>query len=152
YMPRVRPFPRVRELLLKIRSAGKKVALASSSKKDQLQTLKMIAGIDDLVDCETSADDIESSKPDPDVFHAALKCLDPIRASETVAVGDTPYDASAAAKAGIACIGLLCGGFREQDLRAAGCVEVYRDPAQLLAEYGRSPLVAGSSPQENKVA
>jgi phosphoglycolate phosphatase-like HAD superfamily hydrolase len=55
-------------------------------------------------------------------------------------VGDTPYDAQAAGKAGLATVGVLCGGFAEADLRAAGCRAIYRDPADLLAQFARSPL------------
>jgi phosphoglycolate phosphatase-like HAD superfamily hydrolase len=55
-------------------------------------------------------------------------------------IGDTPYDAIAAAKAGIRTIGLLCGGFPEDELRSAGCFAIYRDPADLLAGYAESPL------------
>lgn len=153
YMPRVRSFPKVRELFLKIKSEGQKIALASSSRKDQLTTLKRIAQIEDLVDCETSADDIDSSKPDPDVFQAALQCLKPIKPGEAVAVGDTPYDAEAARKAGIRCVGLLCGGFPEKDLRAAGCIAIYRDPAELLVNYDKSLLAPRDiSADQQKVA
>jgi phosphoglycolate phosphatase-like HAD superfamily hydrolase len=55
-------------------------------------------------------------------------------------VGDTPYDAEAARAAGIACVGVLCGGFSEESLRSAGCVAVYRDPQDLLDRYDGSPL------------
>ena len=54
---------------------------------------------------------------------------------DAVAIGDTPYDASAAGKAGIASIGVLCGGFTEKSLREAGCAEVYPGPAALLARF-----------------
>ena len=57
-------------------------------------------------------------------------------------VGDTPYDAQAAAKAGLRTIGLLCGGWSEGALRDAGCIAVFRDPADLLARYEVSPLAA----------
>ena len=57
-----------------------------------------------------------------------------------MAVGDSPYDAEAAAKAGIAPVGVLCGGFPEADLKRAGCVALYRDPADLLARLDESPL------------
>jgi phosphoglycolate phosphatase-like HAD superfamily hydrolase len=59
-------------------------------------------------------------------------------------VGDTPYDAEAAGKAGIAAVGLLSGGFAETDLRAAGARAIYRDPAHLLDEHDRSPLSSGA--------
>ncbi|PYX65102.1 MAG: HAD family hydrolase [Acidobacteria bacterium] len=142
YMPKVRSFPRVRELFERIRADRKKIALASSSDKKQLTILKKIAQVEDVVDCETSADDIDSSKPDPDVFHAALKCLRQPEPDEAIAVGDTPYDAEGARKAGIQTIGLLSGGLRESSLRAAGCIAIYRDPADLLANYETSPLAS----------
>jgi hypothetical protein len=56
---------------------------------------------------------------------------------------ERPSRSEAAAKAGIRTIGMLCGGFPEQSLRAAGCIAIYRDPAHLLAEYKASPLGAG---------
>jgi phosphoglycolate phosphatase-like HAD superfamily hydrolase len=55
-------------------------------------------------------------------------------------VGDTPYDAEAAAKAGLKTVGFLCGGWSEAELRQAGCIAVYRDPADLLARYDGSPF------------
>jgi phosphoglycolate phosphatase-like HAD superfamily hydrolase len=55
-------------------------------------------------------------------------------------VGDTPYDAEAARKAGVRTIGVLCGGFPEEDLRKAGAVAIYNGPAELLAMYEESPL------------
>ena len=57
----------------------------------------------------------------------------------TVVVGDTPYDALAAGKLGLPALGLLCGGFPEEDLRAAGCRVLMKDPAELLARLEASP-------------
>ena len=145
YMPRVKGFPAVRELFERVRREGLRVALASSAKGDELKTYKKIARIEDLVEEETSSDDAEKSKPHPDIFEAALERLGDVRPSEAVVVGDTPYDAEAAGKAGVKTVGLLCGGFPEEDLRAAGCVRVYRDAADLLANFDSSPLAAGTS-------
>jgi phosphoglycolate phosphatase-like HAD superfamily hydrolase len=55
-------------------------------------------------------------------------------------VGDTPYDAEAAGKAGLRTVGVLCGGFPEEDLRNAGCIAIYADPAALLDRLDDSPL------------
>ena len=55
-------------------------------------------------------------------------------------IGDTPYDAEAARKARLRTIGVLSGGWNETDLREAGCMAIYRDPANLLANYENSPL------------
>ena len=133
YLERVKPFQKVRELFEKLKAAGKKLALASSSKKDEVEEYKKIANIEDLVEKETSTDDAESSKPEPDIFEAALKLLGNPEKDEVIVVGDTPYDAEAAKKAGIKTIGVLCGGFPKEELEKAGCVEIYKDPADLLA-------------------
>ncbi len=143
YIGKARPFPGVPELFRRIRAAGQRVVLASSAKGEELEHYKRLAGIAELLDGATSADDAERSKPFPDIFLAALDRLSPIGAAEAVVVGDTPYDAEAAMKAGIRPVGVLCGGFPEAELRAAGCLAIYRDPAELLARYDRSPLAAG---------
>jgi HAD superfamily hydrolase (TIGR01549 family) len=145
YMPRVKGFPAVRELFQRIEREGLRIALASSAKGDELKTYKKIARIEDLVEEETSSDDADKSKPHPDIFEAALERLGDVEPSEAIVVGDTPYDAEAAGKAGLKTIGLLCGGFPEEDLRAAGCVQIYRDPADLLARFDTSPLAAETS-------
>ena len=140
YLSQVRAFPQVRELFERVRADGKKLALASSAKEDELKTYKKIARIEDLVEEETSADDAEKSKPHPDIFEAALAKLGDVPKSNVIVVGDTPYDAEAAGKIDLRTIGVLCGGFPEAELRAAGCTDIYRDPAELLARYDESPL------------
>lgn len=140
YLPRVKSFPGVRALFQKIASDGKRLALASSAKEDELAAYKKIAQIDDLIETETSSDDVDKSKPHPDVFAAALKRLRAIGPDEALVVGDTPYDAEAAGKLNLPVIGLLCGGWSEIELRQAGCIAVYRDPAELLSRYDESPF------------
>jgi phosphoglycolate phosphatase-like HAD superfamily hydrolase len=140
YLPRVRPFPRVRDLCVTIRQHGQRVALASSGKKDEVAEYKRIARIADVVDMETSADDAKRSKPAPDIFEAALVKLSPLPPSRIVVVGDTTYDAIAAGKVGLKTVGLLCGGTPLQALRAAGCIAIYKSPADLLAKFEDSPL------------
>jgi HAD superfamily hydrolase (TIGR01549 family) len=139
YLPLVRPFSAVPDLLRRVRDAGLQIAVASSAKKDEVEKYLDIAGIADLVDLKTSSDDVEESKPAPDIFEIVLKKLK-IEGADAVAIGDTPYDAEAAGKAGIATIGVLCGGFAESSLRQAGCVEVYPGPAALLALFEHSLL------------
>ena len=132
FMRHVRPFPRVLELFHRLKAAGHKLALASSSHADELAYYKRVLGIESLVEAETSADDAERSKPDPDIFHAALARVK-AGPNDAVAVGDSPYDAEAAGKAGIATVGVLCGGFPAERLREAGCFALFRDPADLVA-------------------
>ncbi|MDQ3818859.1 MAG: HAD hydrolase-like protein, partial [Acidobacteriota bacterium] len=79
----------------------------------------------------------------PDIFEAALEQLGDVKASEAIVVGDTPYDAEAAGKLSLRTIGVLCGGFPEQELRAAGCMAIFDGPADLLARYDESPIARG---------
>ncbi|MCJ2123286.1 HAD family hydrolase [Methylobacterium sp. J-077] len=143
YLPEVRPFPGVRPLFERLRAAGLKIALASSGKGPEVERYQEILGIADLVDVVTSSDDADRSKPHPDIFEAAVKKLDGLDKDAMIVIGDTPYDAEAASKAGLRTIGVLCGGFPEADLSAAGCVAIYRDPQDLLDGFDRSPLAAG---------
>ena len=140
YLPAVRAFPRVRELLWRMRNDGLKLVVASSSKKDELQPLLHICGADEVIQSKTSADDAEKSKPDPDIVHVALAEL-ALPPAAVLMLGDTPYDREAASRAGIGLIGLRCGGWGDKDL--AGAVAVYDDPADLLAHYDASPLGVG---------
>ena len=141
YMPRVRAFPNVRELFQRIIADGKRIALASSAKEEELKVYKKIVNIEDLVEEEASADDAEKSKPHPDIFKAALEELGDVEPSEAIVIGDTPYDAEAAGKIKLRTIGVLCGGFPEEELRAAGCTAIYEDPSDLLAQYDESAIV-----------
>lgn len=141
YLPLVRPFSRVRELFERLRNDGKKVALASSGKTDEVDHYQKLLGIEGLVDGQTTADDVVHSKPKADVFIAALRLLGHLSPGEAVAIGDTPYDIEAAKKIDLATISLLCGGFPEEDLRDAGAIAIFRDPADLLDRYYQSPLV-----------
>ena len=143
FLPRVKAFPDVRQLFQRISEDDKRIALASSAKGDELKTYKAIAGIEDLVETETSSDDADRSKPYPDIFQAALAQLGDVRPDNVVVVGDTIYDAEAAGKAHLRTIGVMCGGWSEEDLRRAGCIAVYRDPADLLNGYDASPISRG---------
>ncbi|NEU13743.1 HAD family hydrolase [Methylobacterium sp. BTF04] len=136
----VRPFPGVRPLFERLRGEGLTLALASSGKAEEVEHYQQVLDIADLVDVVTTSDDAERSKPYPDIFEAALAKLAPIGAAESLVIGDTPYDAEAAKKAGLTTIGVRCGGFPEADLRAAGCIALYRDPQDILDGYAASPL------------
>src|SRR3954470_4108667 len=135
FLPKVRAFSHVRDLFLRIKDEGKRIALASSAKEEELKEYKKIACIEDLIEEEASADDADKSKPHPDIFEAALARLGDVEAEEVIVVGDTPYDAEAAGKIDLRTLGVLCGGFPETELRVAGCVEIYQGPADLLARY-----------------
>ena len=139
YMPRIVAFAQSRELLQRARQEQMKIAIASSTDKEDLKTYGRIVHMEDLVDEAASSGDADASKPDGDIFAAALRKLN-MRASQAIALGDTPWDAQAAGKLGIPTIGLTCGGWKRDDLLSAGCIQVWRDPADLLLHFEESAL------------
>jgi HAD superfamily hydrolase (TIGR01549 family) len=139
YLARVRAFPRVRDLFELIHRDGKRIALASSGNEAEVAHYVEAAVIGEFVEARTSKSDVDNSKPSPDVFTSALHLLH-VPPQDAVVIGDTPYDIIAAKKIGLPAIALLCGGFAEDELRATGAIAIYRDPADLLESYARSPL------------
>lgn len=140
YLPKVKPFPGVRALFQHLKGEGITLALASSGKGSEVAHYQSLLEIEDLTDVVVSSDDVERSKPFPDIFQAALTKLAPLSAEAAIVIGDTPYDAEAANKAGLRTVGVLCGGFPEAGLSAAGCIALYRDPQDLLDGYRDSLL------------
>jgi HAD superfamily hydrolase (TIGR01509 family) len=140
YLPKVKALPKAREFAEELKRRGIQFSLASSSKKSDLQDYKRIMQVEDLLDEATSADDVDRAKPHPDVFSATLKRLH-LRAKDCIALGDTPYDAEAAGKAGLRTIGVETGGWTHQELMDAGCVEVYPSVSGLLERIEDSAIV-----------
>ncbi|HEU4538523.1 MAG TPA: HAD family hydrolase [Polyangiaceae bacterium] len=137
YLPDLRPFPGARALLEALQARGLALVVATSSGSDQVDGLLRAAGVRDLIDEQTTADDAARSKPDPDVVRAAL-AKSGRRPAEAVMLGDTPYDVEAATRAGVAAVALRCGGWGDGALR--GAAAVYDGPADLLANYEGSPF------------
>jgi HAD superfamily hydrolase (TIGR01509 family) len=136
YLPTLKPFPHARELLQRFRDEGMTLVIATSASKDDMAALLEQAGVADLIEEKTSESDAEASKPDPDIIEAAVRKAG-CRPGEAIMLGDTPYDVEAAKKAGVPCVALRCGGWGDAEL--ADAVRVYDDPADLLANYDRSP-------------
>jgi HAD superfamily hydrolase (TIGR01509 family) len=142
YLPRVVPFPGVRDLFERIRAEDKQIVLASSANADELRFHLSVIGAEDLVSASTSKDDVRHSKPDPDIFAAALAKAG-AAADQAIVVGDTPYDMEAAAKLGVRTIGFRSGGFPDASLREAGAAELYDGVQDLLGRYEHSLLSRG---------
>ncbi len=140
YLSQVKPFPHARDFLAKLKESGIQLALASSADKQDLEIYRKLVGMEDLVDKSTSSDDAKASKPHPDIFQVAMKKLG-LPPEKVLALGDTPYDAEAAGKAGVWTIGVQSGGWSREDLLEAGCVEVWKDVAELLEHFDESVLV-----------
>ncbi|MGI8750966.1 MAG: HAD family hydrolase [Acidimicrobiales bacterium] len=137
----IRAFPDAAALLRQLHDLGPAVVLATSAPEDELAVLRKVLDADDAIDGQTTADQVESSKPDPEVFIVAMETssIDPRRA---LAIGDSVWDIQAARGAGIGCITVESGGFSQHELSEAGSVRVYRDVAELLAQLQTSPLTA----------
>jgi len=140
FLDTVKPFADAHALLARAVDEGQTVVLASSASQSQLDHYLDLLDARSLVTATTSADDVGNTKPAPDIFAVALEKVAPLHAGDVVVVGDTPYDIEAAAKCGIAAIGLRSGGFADEALTDAGAIALYDDAAQLLGAYDRSPL------------
>jgi HAD superfamily hydrolase (TIGR01493 family) len=139
YLGRIRPLPGAADLLRATARLGLDVVLATSAKPDEVDLMLDALGAGSAVSAVVSSGDVDRAKPDPGILQKALdeSGIDPGRA---VMVGDTIWDVIAAARAGIQCIGLLCGGIAAEQLRDAGAGSVYRDPAALLEDIHDSPI------------
>ena len=140
HLAAVRPFPGARELLLRVREAGCRVVLASSASTAELEHYIELMDVRDVVAETTSSDDVENTKPAPDIFATALGKVTPLRPDEVIAVGDTPYDVEAAARCGVATVALRSGGFTDEVLLKAGALALYDDADALLSGFDTSPL------------
>jgi HAD superfamily hydrolase (TIGR01509 family) len=140
YLSRAVPFPGVRALFERLYANGIRIVLASSSSEEEVAYHLNLIGAADLVFATTSRDDVESSKPCPDIFEAALAKVAPFGAGEALVVGDTPWDAKAAARAGMRMVGFRSGGFADAELTGAGAFALYDGPSDLLARYDSSPF------------
>jgi phosphoglycolate phosphatase-like HAD superfamily hydrolase len=143
YLPRATPFPGVRALFERLAGDGVRIVLASSSHADEVDYYLGLIGCEDLVAAKTSKDDVESSKPCPDIFEAALAKAAPFGADEAAVVGDTPWDAKAAARIGLRTVGFRSGGFPDEALAEAGACELYDGAEDLLRRYEESVFGRG---------
>jgi HAD superfamily hydrolase (TIGR01509 family) len=133
YIARVRAFPRAHDLLGYLSQSGLRLLFASSASDKDLDHYRKLLDADAFLDASTSADEVERSKPDGDIFAAALAKVDPVDASEVLVIGDTPYDVEAAARCGIAAYAVRSGGFADADLLDAGATALFDDVAAILA-------------------
>lgn len=137
YLPGIRAFPKVRDLLLRFRDAGVRLTVATSAEPQELKHLLELAQISDLLESSTTSGDVERSKPDPDIIQAALASLG-TRPEATLMLGDTPYDVEAAGMAGIRTVAVRCGGWDDHQL--VGALAIFKDTAELLSKFESSPF------------
>ena len=137
YLPRLKPFAGVADLLRRLHDDGLILGVASSSEPEELTRLLALTGVPELFQQTSSAEDASQSKPSPTIVQAALaRCG--VAAGEAVLIGDTAYDVAAGQDAGVAVIGVRCGGWSDDGL--FGAAAIFADPAELLAQLDHSPL------------
>jgi len=133
YLAKAKPFPGARALLETLHGGGTQLVLATSAKQDELDVHIDRLGCRDFLTATTTADDVEHSKPCPDIFAAARDKLGSCNGGIVVVVGDTPYDIAAAGKIGLPAIGVRCGGFADEELADADAI--YDGPQELIATF-----------------
>jgi len=134
-------FPGAADLLRRVHDSGMVVALATSAPEDELASVLDKLDADDAIDLTTTVNDIEHSKPSPDVFLTSMReaGIDPRRA---LAVGDSVWDIQAARASGIACLTVESGGFSQHELNETRALHVYRDVQEILEQFETTPIAA----------
>ena len=133
----VEPVAGARELIADLKSRGHTVVLASSAVEKHIDAFLDKLDARELADSWTTKDDVENSKPDPDLVNAALEKAG---SRDAVMVGDTPWDIEAARKAGLETVCVITGGFSEQELRDAGAYAVFESVDDLRRSLDATPL------------
>jgi len=129
FLPQRRPLPGAIELLRALRAAGVSHGIATSGRRPDINaSLAALEIPDDMVVIERG--DVARAKPEPDLFLACQQRLG-VRVEECYVVGDAVWDLLAARRAAMLGVGLLSGGYGEDELSRAGAFRVYRDPAEL---------------------
>ena len=132
-MAEVALLPGARELILALKERGHRVVLASSGKPHHVDHGLDLLGVRDVVDGWTTSEDVEETKPAPDLLQVALEKIgEPVDALSVV-IGDSVYDVEAAKNAGMPALVVRAGGFGDDELRDAGAIAIYDTPADLTA-------------------
>ena len=133
----VRPLEGSAELIGELKESGHAVVLASSAKQKEVEHYLDLLDARDLLDAWTTSDDVDATKPEPDLVLAALEHTD---GGPAVMVGDSTWDCEAAGRAGLETIAVLTGGFGEDELRDAGAALVVESIDRLRGCLDASPL------------
>jgi HAD superfamily hydrolase (TIGR01509 family) len=140
FLPRVEAFPNARDLIAALHRSGREVVLASSCDQAEVDHYVHLLRVKELLRATTSADDVEKSKPAGDIFASALQKTSSRAPDRAIAIGDTPYDAIAAAKCGIRTIAVRSGGFTDEELLSGHPIAIYEDVGDLFECLPESEL------------
>jgi HAD superfamily hydrolase (TIGR01509 family) len=135
----VQPLEGARKLIEDLKGNGHTVVLASSAKTEELEHYLTLLDARSLADDWTDSSDVAQTKPEPDLLLAALAKVD-ARAKDAVMIGDSVWDCRAARRARVRSVGVLTGGFSEQELTEAGASAVYAAVEELRQSLDETPL------------
>jgi phosphoglycolate phosphatase-like HAD superfamily hydrolase len=121
YMSLTKPFPRVPDLIRRLKDQQCVLGVGTTCKGDELKAYDQSMSVLRFIDAVACGDDASKGKPHPHLFYEVLKKLGVTEPHRVLAVGDTPYDALAAKPLGLRVAGVLTGGFSSDELMAAGC-------------------------------
>jgi HAD superfamily hydrolase (TIGR01509 family) len=136
----VAPLPGAREFITAVRERGHRVVLASSGKPQHVDHFLDLLDARELAEAWTSSEDVESTKPAPDLLRVALEKLGEPLDAPSVVVGDSVYDVEAAKNAGMPALVVRSGGFGDDELRDAGALAIFDTPADLTAALDDTDL------------
>ena len=146
YLSQGRPFAGVRAVFAAIKSQGGRIALATDCQSDELKHYRSLMNVDDLIDAVACGDEVSKRKPDPGLVELALRHIGGTSAVSAIMIGDTPFDAQAARRAGATAWGTLSGGHAKSSLIEAGCSVVVSSIDELERYIQRKePLFASAS-------
>jgi HAD superfamily hydrolase (TIGR01509 family) len=138
-MPERRPLPGAVALLAQLRAVGVPFGIATSGRRPEIDASLDVLGVgSDIVVVERG--DVLRAKPEPDLFLACQERMG-VQISDCTVVGDAVWDLLAARRAGMLSVGLLTGGYGEDELGRAGAFRVYRDPAELDASLDELGII-----------
>jgi HAD superfamily hydrolase (TIGR01549 family) len=138
-MSEVEPLEGARDLIVDLKGRGHAVVLASSAKEHEVEHYLELLDARELADDWTTSDDVEATKPEPDLVVAAVEKAG---SGEAVMVGDSTWDCEASKRAGLDTIAVLTGGFSKAELLEAGALAVYSSITELRESLDETPLAA----------
>jgi HAD superfamily hydrolase (TIGR01549 family) len=134
------PFAGARDLLSAAQERGFRVVLASSGSAKHTDHYIDLIGARDLIDAATTSDDVQSTKPAPDLVRVAVE---KVHGQRGILIGDSTWDCQSAGKAGAKSYALRTGGFSTEELQAAGAAGVYESLTELIEDLDNTALSGG---------
>ncbi|QIG40996.1 HAD family hydrolase [Microbacterium sp. 4R-513] len=140
----VQPLEGAKDLLVEVKRRGFRLVLASSGKKEHVERFLDLIDGRGLADAWTTSDDVEASKPQPDLVETALAR---VSGASAVMIGDSVWDVIAAEKVDVPTVGIRTGGFSDAELKDAGAVAVFESLPELRAHLDETPLGRPTPPK-----